>query len=182
MPVQFEILLQAAGFRGKGGRFISVDDRARQIQETEARELARKMLRDLQKESPKGRYEGWDGRNERKRFRDSWEFAVARNPQGVAVGFRNRAHHAGYVLFPTRPHLIEAEGKDTSITGSQRYLMFRAGGAGSGGDLQFRKSVYHPGTPGNPVHRRVWSQYGGEFRHSLQRMSVQVLESIRESF
>lgn len=158
------VAVELVGWRDRRGRFARLDDPARDAQRKGLQSLLRFAVKVAQQESPVGQ-----GERRGPRFRDSWRFATQATGDGAAGELTNVAPHAGYVIFPTRPHLIRAR--------RARTLRFE----GASGPV-FRRQVFHPGTDGNDVPGRTMRRLGPEMDATLRRSSGQVQTAIVDIF
>lgn len=149
------LTIKTQGFREQLGRFATWDpvitrNRRREAQLVKARTVA--MLR---KFAPKRTGE----------FSRSISGRVLDQGRVLQIRFSSSDPKAPFVIYPTRPHVIEAS--------RGLALRFTAGGASL-----LRKKVLHPGTKGSDFERRVAQIGGAEFVRSMNKVGVQTMIAV----
>lgn len=162
--------VELLGWRGKRGRFVAVSKTARERAERAGHNWLKVATPLAGHESPIGARRPGDNRP---RFRDSWVGTVTQNADGAEVLLSNKAPHAPFVIFPTKPHEI------TPVRAP--FLVFEGSGPGTGTWRRTRR-VWHPGTPGNDVPARVLRAMESWGEQELGRVAREVLAAIADVF
>lgn len=123
----------------------------------------------------------------RKRYRDSFKVQTKRGPTGASGDLWNAAKHADYVIFPTRPHIIEPKNKRALHWKGLNYNVPQANRQGCARRQSqflhhFARRVHHPGTKGNDVLGRVWQQHRGRVEEALSRAVENTRENVVNVF
>lgn len=159
---RFTVVLEKWNVRR--GLFARLADVARGAQRAALRRVFRRAVTVAAEESPVGKGEGRGPR-----FRDAWAVETTDTHGGAEGELINRARHAPYVIYPTRPHIIRAR--------RARALRFSAGGA-----VLYRRQVFHPGTKGNPVAMRTLRRIAPALDAELRAASAEVQTAIVDIF
>lgn len=89
-------------------------------------------------------------------FADAWQVRYDLTAGGGSADIGNTAPHAVYVLYPTPEHVIRPK----SPSGVLRWVS-------GNGAVHYARSVTHPGTKGNDVPGKIWSDYLAEVPERL---------------
>lgn len=177
-PNNQAIRVELVGYRSRRGRFVGVSQTARDRQRTTAVKWLRTATGVAKHESPLAQRKraANDPRRRRPtpaRFRDSWQPEYRENAGGAEAWLTNTAPHAGFVIYPTRPHAITPR--------RARRLIFEPHGAGTG-IFVYAKRVRHPGTRGNNVPERVLRAMESWGRDELARVAGEVRADLVKVF
>jgi len=158
------------GWRGTSGRFSKATADAIQQMQDAVQAQGAALVQAAEAHSPHGQHP-FGVPHDYVRFAGAWRAPYEPTDTGGTVTLENVSPHADYVLFPTRPHPIDAEDRDSvTFPGHAHVLRFM----GKGGKVVFREHVEHPGTHGNPVHERAWAQVEVGVSASLARVAGRV--------
>lgn len=165
VPVQREWRFDLVGWRDRRGRFLAVSESARAATRDAARAAGKDLREALRRESPRGK----SPRPEGERFANQWQSRYRETENGAEQSFENKAPHAPFVLFPTKPHAIVAK--------RAKVLRFEVNGS-----LIFRRRVAHPGTKGNDVIGRTLSREHDALQRRLQTVTKMVQQRVIDTW
>jgi hypothetical protein len=108
------------------------------------------------------------------RFRDFWKSKIEPTQGGAVLDIWNEHQNAKFVLFPTSEHQIPYGG-----AGAQREKGYPLRWYDSEtGAVQRAWSVWHPGTPGQPVHQETWLKLEPELDQELDKLVEQFTKKV----
>lgn len=176
MPATFEIVVK--GHRDALGRFAEaldyVADRRREVSEGWGERMV-KLAEDLSPKSLAGLVDRRKLKAKGEHFAYQWVYEVIDTGDYEGrLTLDNTSPYRDFVLYPTSPHRIPKGGRTEM---KARGYPLRWFDLATGEEIRAWE-VWHPGTPGNPVHERVLEEMEEEMVMDLQKVAGQVAEVI----
>lgn len=168
------------GFRDTLGRFTRGSAEARRQAQEIARACGRLIVAEMKKLAPVGTHYRIDTNGNVYESRPatlqkSIKFRTSSRAWGTYLQIY-AAEHIKYVIYPTRPHAITAR--------NATFLRFYWPNAPPeivnrfGGNVVYFKSVWHPGTKGNPFHERAVENLQPQLRYEMNKGAAYVKQTM----
>jgi len=168
------------GFRDTQGRFAAGSKATKRAAQDIARACGRLIVREMQRLAPVGTHYRIDSHgnvfeSRPETLKKSIKFRTFSRANGTVLRVY-AAEHVKYVIYPTRPHRITAK--------RGKFLRFYWPDAppeivaSFGGNVVYFKSVWHPGTKGNPFHERAVENLQPDIQREMNRGAAYVQQAM----